>query len=198
MLRVAVVGTSCSGKTTLARTIADGTGIKHIELDATYWEPDWTPMPIHKFREAVEAEVARDDWIIDGNYSKVRDIILARATHLVWLNLPFLTVFWRAISRTLKRVVTQEELFSGNRETLRLAFFHRDSIPCWVIRTYHRRIRQYRKLIDDNHYPHLKVFEVRNSADAKEVLLELAEAGCHLSGSSSPGARPCARPVGDG
>ena len=185
MLRVAVVGTSCSGKTTLARTIADATGIIHIELDGVYWGPDWTPMPIHEFREAVEPEVAGDDWIIDGNYSKVRDIVLARATHLVWLNLPFLTVFWRAVSRTLKRVLTQEELFSGNRETLRLAFFQGDSIPCWVIRTHHRRIREYRGLIDDGHYPHLKVLEVRTPADAEEVLLELTEAGCHLSGSSS-------------
>ena len=177
MLRVAIVGTSCSGKTTLARTIADANGIIHIELDAIHWRPNWTPMPIHEFREAVEAEVARDEWVMDGNYSEVRDIIWARATHLVWLNIPFLTVFWRAISRTLKRVVTREELFSGNRETLRLAFFHRDSIPCWVIRTYHRRIREYRKLIVDGHYPHLKVLEVRNSADAKGMLLKLTDAG---------------------
>jgi adenylate kinase family enzyme len=177
MLRVAVVGTSCSGKTTLARAIANANGIIHIELDAIHWQPNWTPMPIHEFREAIEAEVARDEWVIDGNYSKVRDIIWARATHLVWLNLPFLTVFWRAISRTLKRVVTQEELFSGNRETLRIAFFHRDSIPCWVIRSHHRRIREYRKLIDGGHYPLLKVFEVRNSADAKEMLLKLTDAG---------------------
>lgn len=177
MLRVAVVGTSCSGKTTLARKIADTNGIVHIELDAIHWQPNWTPMPIHEFRQAVEAEVASDEWVIDGNYSKVRDIIWARATHLVWLNLPFLIVLWRAISRTLKRVVTQEELFSGNRETLRLAFFHPDSIPCWVIRTHHRRNREFRKLIDDGHYPHLKVFEVRNSAEAKEMLLRMTNPG---------------------
>jgi adenylate kinase family enzyme len=177
MLRVAVVGTSCSGKTTLARTIADANGIIHVELDAIYWQPNWTPMPIHEFREAVGAEVAGDEWVIDGNYSKVRDIIWPRATHLVWLNLPFLTVFWRAMSRTLKRVMTKEELFAGNRETLGLAFFHRDSIPYWVIRTHHRRIREYRKLIEQGHYPRLKVFEVRNSADTKEMLLKITEAG---------------------
>jgi adenylate kinase family enzyme len=67
MLRVAVVGTSCSGKTTLARIIASTNDILHIEIDAVYWQPNWTPVPIHAFREAVEAEVARDEWVVDGN-----------------------------------------------------------------------------------------------------------------------------------
>jgi len=177
MLRVAVVGTSCSGKTTLARKIADANRIPHIELDAIYWKPNWTPMPIHEFRRAVEVKVAMEEWVIDGNYSKVRDIIWPRANLLIWLNLPFVRVFWQAMSRTLKRVITKEELFSGNRETFKLAFFDRDSILWWVIRTHHRRRDEYRKLIDHGHYPHLKVYELRNSADVSEVLLELSDAG---------------------
>jgi adenylate kinase family enzyme len=176
MFRVAVVGTSCSGKTTLARKIAEAVDIRHIELDVIFWQPNWTHMPIEAFRKAVEAEVVRDEWVIDGNYSKVRDIIWLRATHLVWLNLPFPTVLWRAISRTFRRVVTQEELFSGNRETFGLAFFHPDSIPYWVIRTHHRRIREYRKLFAEGGYPHLKIFEVRNASDAEKILTTLADA----------------------
>lgn len=175
MLRVAVVGTSCSGKTTLARKIANSNRIPHIELDAIYWKPNWTPLPVDKFRRAVEVEVAREEWVIDGNYSKVRDIIWSRANHLIWLNLPFARVFFRVVSRTLKRVITKEELFSGNRETFKLAFLDRDSILWWVIRTHHRRKREYRHLIDRNYYPHLTIYELCNSADIHEVLLKLSD-----------------------
>lgn len=173
MLRVAVVGTSCSGKTTLARRIAQTNGIPHIELDVLYWGPNWTPQPIEDFRELVIKVAAGQSWVIDGNYSSVRDIIWPRATHLVWINLSFAIVFWRALSRTFKRVITREQLFAGNRETVRLAFFDRDSILWWVIRTHHRRRREYRDIFSSGSYPHLEVFEVRNNKVEKEVILRL-------------------------
>ena len=177
MLRAAVVGTSCSGKTTLARKIASARGIPHVELDAIHWGAHWTPLPLVDFRRAVEAEVARNEWVIDGNYSQVRDIIWARATHLIWLNLPFPTVFRRALSRTARRITTREELWAGNRETLRLALFNRDSILWWVIRTHRRRSREYRQLIQDSRYRHLDVYEIKNAQDVREMLLRLADAG---------------------
>ena len=170
MLRVAVVGTSCSGKTTLARKIAQANGIPHIELDSLFWGPNWTPLPIEDFRELVKNAVAAQSWVVDGNYSSVRDVIWPRATHLVWLNLPFTVVFWRALSRTVKRVITQEELFAANRETARLAFFDRDSILWWVIRTHHRRRREYKALLSGGYYPHLEVYEVRDGEDEKDVI----------------------------
>ena len=41
MTRVVVVGTSVSGKTTLARSLAGKLGVPHVELDSLYWEADW-------------------------------------------------------------------------------------------------------------------------------------------------------------
>jgi GTPase SAR1 family protein len=41
--RIAVVGTTGSGKTTLARRLAQRLGQRHVERDALYWEPKWTP-----------------------------------------------------------------------------------------------------------------------------------------------------------
>ena len=43
--RINVVGTTCTGKTTLARRLSEVLGIPHVEMDALYWEPNWTPAP---------------------------------------------------------------------------------------------------------------------------------------------------------
>jgi adenylate kinase family enzyme len=174
MSRVAVVGTSCSGKTTLARRIAELTGIPHHELDTLFWRPNWTPAPIDEFRAAVEAIVAGEQWVIDGNYSRVRDIIWPRATELVWLDLPFPVVLWRAVTRTARRVITQEELFAGNRETIRFVLFDRESILWWVISTHHRRRRTYQVQFRERAGLPFTVHRIRNPADAGQMLVKLS------------------------
>jgi adenylate kinase family enzyme len=175
MIRVAVVGTSCSGKTTLARRIAGIKGIPHIELDAIHWGTNWTSKPIDELRAEINILVAQDEWVIDGNYSKLRDIIWSRATHLVWLNLPFPRVFWQALSRTAKRVFTREELWAGNRETLRLVLFDRDSILLWVIQTHRRNSREYRRLIESGEYGHLQVYELKSPRATEDLLEDLSD-----------------------
>src|SRR6266478_8449083 len=121
--RVIVIGTSCSGKTTFARSLARISNCPHIELDTLYWQPNWTPRPPEEFRNLVAQALSQDCWVTDGNYSIVRDLVWSRATTVIWLNYVFPTVLWRALTRTLRRVLTQEELFSGNRESLRMALF---------------------------------------------------------------------------
>ena len=114
MQRVAVVGTSCSGKTTLAAAIARAQGSPHVELDALHWLPDWKERPTEEFREKTREAIRGDAWVTDGNYSRVRDMVWGRATHVIWLNYSFPLVLWRAIRRSLTRLVTREELYSGN------------------------------------------------------------------------------------
>jgi adenylate kinase family enzyme len=41
--RVAVVGTSCAGKTTFAAALAGKLQVPHIELDALHWRAGWVP-----------------------------------------------------------------------------------------------------------------------------------------------------------
>ena len=76
--RVIVVGTSGSGKTTFARRLAEILDVPHFELDQLHWGPNWTPKDMAEFRQLTEAAVAGERWVIDGNYSKVQDIIWSR------------------------------------------------------------------------------------------------------------------------
>lgn len=170
--RVVVIGTSCSGKTTLARALANRWNVPHIELDALHWQPYWTPRPLAEFRALTEAAITAERWVLDGNYGKVRDIVWGRATTVIWLNYPFHVVFGRALSRTVKRVLFREELYSGNRETFRLAFLSRESILWWVITTYHRRRREYPALFKQPNYAHLKVIELHAPAEVRRLILQ--------------------------
>ena len=175
MKRVAVIGTSSSGKTTIASQLADQLSIPHTELDVLHWLPDWQMCPLEQFRSLVKEVVERDRWVIDGNYGKVRDILWPRATHLVWLNYPFQTVFSRALRRTFRRVATREELFAGNRENLRQALFDPESIVWWVVRTYRRRRREYPQLFQLPHNKHLEIIELKHPIDADRFLVGIRD-----------------------
>ena len=173
--RVVVVGTSCSGKTTFAARLAGILGTVHIELDALYWGPAWTPRA--DFRERVLAAAQQPTWVIDGNYSVVRDLIWRRCTAVVWLDYSFACVFSRAIRRTIGRVMTAEHLPGGNRETIAGALLDREA-PCWlVLRTHRRRRREFPRLFGQPEYAHLAVIRLVTPAAAETFLSRDAPRG---------------------
>lgn len=173
--RVAIVGTSCSGKTTFASNLASVLNVKYIELDAINWLPDWVARPPDEFASLVEAEIANEDWILDGNYKRVRQKVWERATTIIWLNYSFPRTFYRALSRTTRRVVKGEILYSGNRESLRIALFSQDSILLWVLQTYHRRRREYAKTMREIDDGRKEIFIFRHPNQAQEFLQQVKQ-----------------------
>ena len=143
--RVSVLtSASGTGGTTFARSLADRLGVPFHELDALFWRPDWMETPADEFRALVEPIVAADAWVIDGSYqSKLGDLVFRRADLVVWLDLPFGVWFPRLIGRTLARVVRREELWAGNRESLRNVVLSRDSLLLFTLRHYRGRRRRY-------------------------------------------------------
>jgi adenylate kinase family enzyme len=119
--RVAVHGASGSGKSTLSTTLARALDVAYLELDGLYQQPNWTPLELDEFRTSVESFVAQPSWVVDGNYSQVRDIVWPRATTIVCIDLPRRVVMTRVIKRTLLRIVKRERLWNGNRESWRNA-----------------------------------------------------------------------------
>ncbi len=55
-------------------------------------------------------------WVVDGNYSVVRELVWERADTIVWFDLPYAVVMGRTVWRTVRRVVARQELWNGNRE----------------------------------------------------------------------------------
>jgi adenylate kinase family enzyme len=171
--RVIVIGTSCCGKTTFSQRLAEVLEYPHVELDALYWRSNWVAKPADEFRRLVENAISPDCWIVDGNYGLIRNVLWPKATAVIWLNYNFSTVFLRALRRTLRRTILAEELYSRNRESLRRAFFSRDSILWWVISTFKRRQRGYREMLETNQFPGLEWIELRRPGAAERFLQTL-------------------------
>lgn len=172
MQRINIVGNSNSGKTTLARAAANTLGVPHVELDALYWGPHWTPVPTEEFRRRVTDALAAPAWVADGGYQVARDITWGRADTIVWLDYPLRVILRRWATRTVRRIRTREEFWpgSGNRESLRNAL-RPDGLLWWILR--HHRGKRRRTLERLAHRPDLDVVRLRSPREADAWLASL-------------------------
>lgn len=173
--RIAVIGTSGSGKTTFARRIAAAIGAPQVELDGLFHGPNWTPAPPDVFRARVSDAIAAPGWVTDGNYSSyLRDLIWPAADVLVWLDYPFRIVIWRLFLRTMRRGLRRQELWNGNRESLRSHFFTRQSLFLWAWNTHWKHRRDWTEIFASPEMVHVRVVRVRRPRDADAWLRRLA------------------------
>ncbi len=171
--RICIIGTSCSGKTTLAAEISRRCGIPHIELDALHWKPNWEQRDSDEFCELVRDAASADSWVTDGNYSVVRQALWPRATTIVWLNYPFPLVMYRALTRTVHRVVTRKKLYADNVETFRKSFLSRESILLWVLQTHLKKRKSYPALLEEARARGATIEVMTAPSDAREYLEKL-------------------------
>jgi adenylate kinase family enzyme len=181
--RVAVIGGSCTGKTTLSRELAQALGVPHVELDALHHDAGWQEAPAEVLQARVDAALAAapDGWVADGNYhGKLGTSVLERADTVVFLDLPQRTALRRVAWRTLRRSVTREELWNGNRESFRIAF-SRDSIAWWVIRNHGSHRKKWPERVAP--LTHLQVIRLRSASQVRDWLQSI-QATDSMSGSS--------------
>ncbi len=156
--RVNVIGTTGSGKTTLAKAIAEAIDAPHIELDALHWEPGWTEAETDVFRARVERAIDIPAWVVDGNYrGKLGSLVHERADTIVWLDYPFRVVVTQLFTRTVRRTRSGEVLWGTNRERFREQFMSRESLFVWAIKTHWRHRRDYPAWLSRPELSHVRV-----------------------------------------
>jgi adenylate kinase family enzyme len=168
-----VIGTSGSGKSTMAKRLAAVLGKTYVEMDELSWLPDWKEKPKEAFLQDLKKAIRKHGWVVDGNYGRVRDVFSHRAHEVVWMDTGFWTCLWRVLWRSLKRWARKEELWtSKNREDLR-TLFSKNGLPWWVVTTWKRRRRKTEELMLSGPYSHLRWHRVQNNLEADKLIESL-------------------------
>jgi adenylate kinase family enzyme len=168
--RVAIVGGSGAGKTTLGRKLAELIGATFVEIDAIQHKAHWTKASEDEIRLAIHAALGgKTSWVIDGTCEReVGDFVSGQADLIVWLDLPLAVKLVRLFRRSWRRVRTREVLWNGNVETWRDVFVGRGAVLVHPLRTH---FRQRRRMLSRSDYA--KIVRLRNTHDVEVWLSSL-------------------------
>jgi adenylate kinase family enzyme len=174
--RIVVIGTTSSGKSTLAARLAERLDMAFIELDALHWEPSWQEAPLEVFRARVQQATEAEKWVVAGNYHIVRDIVWPKAEAVIWLDYSLWRILWQLTRRTFRRWWTRELLWGTNRENLWKHFklWSEESLFHWLFKTYWRRKREYPILLSRSEHRHLKLIRFKEPKETEEWLRNYA------------------------
>jgi adenylate kinase family enzyme len=172
------MGSTGSGKSTFARALAARIGAAHIEQDALNWDPGWVNLSQtdpEAFQARAREAVAADRWTSCGNYSAIRRTMLARATHLIWLDYSRAVIMRRVIARSFARALDGQELWpgTGNREDFR-AWLGKEHPIRWAWDTYRHRRASYEALFADPRLAGIAKHRIRRPREAAPLMDLLA------------------------
>ncbi len=185
-MRVNVVGTSGSGKTTVSRRIAEKLNVPHVEMDALFWKPNWTESTDDEFFPMLEDALSSNAWVLDGNYDRTRPIKWKRVQTVVYLDLPFLVVLCRMVRRCLVRGLKREELWAGNTESIWKHIFTRDSMILWTISSFHRVRRRYEKAFEMPEYSDIRFVRLRSRKEVEDFVERISPESASDPGTVGP------------
>ena len=86
--RVAVIGCPGGGKSTFSRALRDRVDLPLYHLDAIYWRDDRTHLSREEFYPLMQEIIAREEWIMDGNYNATLEWRISACDLLIFLDYP--------------------------------------------------------------------------------------------------------------
>jgi adenylate kinase family enzyme len=121
--RIAVIGCSGGGKSTLARGLGAKLDLPVVHLDVLFWLPGWKESDAERFHAKLAEALAGGRWITDGNFSRHGDLHFARAELIVWVDQPRWLCLLRALTRAIKeRGRNRADMAEGCEEKIDFAF----------------------------------------------------------------------------
>ena len=168
--RILVAGASGAGKSTLAAGISAKLGIPYTEIDSLFHGPNWEPR--EDFLRDVAAIAEGETWVSEWQYVDALAILAGRATTMVWLDYRWPLQISRVIRRTVRRRLTRQELWNGNREgPLRTVFTDDEHVVRWAWQTRHNLRDLPERMTEE--YPQLALVRLRSPRDARRWVSEL-------------------------
>ena len=88
MKKVLVIGCPGSGKSTFARKLRDKLDLPLFYLDMIWHKPDKSTYTKSEFDKKLAEIIKKDEWIIDGNYSRTLETRIQKCDTVFYLDLP--------------------------------------------------------------------------------------------------------------
>jgi adenylate kinase family enzyme len=176
MQRIVIIGATGSGKTTFAKKLADALAIPHYPIDDIRFLANWEIRPMDELRADITDLVNQPAWVMDGNYSKLRDLTWGNADTVIWLNYSFPVAFSRLVRRTLRRIITREELFGGCVETFQSQFLSKDSLFLWFFQTFWKHRKLYPQVFQKPEFSHVNFIILKSPRETKKFLSQVSTA----------------------
>lgn len=99
--RIAIIGYTSSGKSSLARDIGRALDLPAHHVDLMHHQPgtQWQPRPTEEYVRLHAEAIRGERWVIDGSYTATMPERLERATSVIWLNMSALSSLSRYLYR---------------------------------------------------------------------------------------------------
>ena len=102
MERIMIIGCGGAGKSTLARSLGEKTGLPVIHLDKLFWKPGWVSLSREEFDLVHQGAIEQEKWIIDGNFDRTMAQRMDRCDAVIYLDFSR----WACVMGVLKRIIT--------------------------------------------------------------------------------------------
>ena len=166
MERIVIIGCGGAGKSTLARQLGEKLDIPVVHLDKLFWKPGWVEMPKDEFDALLRQEMAKDQWIMDGNFNRTMPERIARCDAVIYLDFSRVACLLGVLKRVLTTYGTvRPDMGEGCPERIDFDFLK------WVW-NYNRdkRERNYRLL---NEATHAETIVLKNRRAVRKFLSQL-------------------------
>lgn len=114
MRQILIIGNAGSGKSTFAKALSQNTGLPLVHLDRLYWKGSWEHVSREEFDAALQAELEKPQWIIDGNFNRTLPHRLSCCDTVFFFDLPTWVCLWGITKRVFTNYGKTRSDMGGN------------------------------------------------------------------------------------
>ncbi|HMS33966.1 MAG TPA: hypothetical protein PKC91_07760 [Ignavibacteria bacterium] len=117
--RILVIGNSGSGKSTFSKFLGENLNIPVTHLDKIFWKPGWETRNREEFDSIIKEIILKDNWIIDGNYTRTLGLRASRAELIYFFDYPVNFCVYRIYKRIFRskfRIERRYDISEGCHE----------------------------------------------------------------------------------